>query len=183
MEITPAQEAVLRKVTEDFREAMKIRSSMSVRVAKRVTLILRLSMVSFSIVMVVLLLMLYAFTSKMDEMIVALNTMNEQFTSMSKDMTSMRASVHDMEGNIAYVPVITQNTQRMSYTVNIMRHEVENMKGTISSLNNRVFDITNEMDGITQQISELDPAVEYMGRDVNRMSGPMRLFNKFNPME
>lgn len=72
MEITKHQEERIRLATEDFRKGMEIRNSMNVRVAKRVTAILRIGMVSFGVMTLILLMMLYAFTSKMDEMIVAL---------------------------------------------------------------------------------------------------------------
>ena len=59
MEITAAQEESLRQATEEFRKGMSIRSTMNVRVASRVTAILRIGMVSFGVVTVILLLMLY----------------------------------------------------------------------------------------------------------------------------
>jgi len=90
MQITEDQEKLIRRATEDFIKAMDIRSATNVRVARRVTAILRIGMVSFGAVSLILLLMLYAFTSKMDEMIVALDTMNRQFSSMSGDMTLIR---------------------------------------------------------------------------------------------
>lgn len=183
MEITTDQEKMIRQATEDFKKAMEIRSSMNVRVAKRVTAILRVGMVSFGAVSLILLLMLYAFTSKMDEMIVVLDTMNVQFTSMSEDMTKMRATLNNMEHNISYVPAITKATIGISNTVGDMRTEVDGMKGTVASLNNEVYGITSNVSNMNLQIRSLDPAVQHIGRDVNRMSGPMRLFNDFNPFE
>lgn len=155
---------------------------MNVRVARRVTAILRIGMVSFGVVTLILLLMLYAFTSKMDEMIVALNTMNMQFSSMSEDMTLMKTTLYSMEHNISYVPAITRAIIDMRATVGDMRIEVDAMKRTIASLDHEVYGITNQVHGMTGQMNALDPAVQNMGRDVNRMSGPMRTFNIFNPL-
>lgn len=183
MEITIDQEERIRHAMQDFSRAMEIRSAMNLRVAKRVTAILRIGMVSFGVVTLILVLMLYAFTSKMDEMIVALNTMNGQFSSMSKDMTKMKMTLYNMEQNIAYVPVITLTTSNMSNTVGGMRAEVDGMKDIIAGLNFQVYGITDKMSNITGQMSALDPAVQHIGRDVNRMSGPMRLFNKFKPLD
>jgi len=183
MEITADQEALIRRVTEDFGKAMTLRSSMSVRVARRVTAILRIGMVSFGVVTLILLLMLYAFTSKMDEMIVALNTMSMQFSSMSEDMTKMRTTLYSMEHNISYVPAITLATSDIRNSVGVMRSEVNGMRGTVASLNDEVFSITNQVNNITLQMISLDPAVQHIGIDVNRMSGPMRTFNIFNPFD
>ena len=183
MEITVDQEERIRRATEDFRKAMEIRSSMNVRVAKRVTAILRIGMVSFGIMTLILLLMLFAFTSKMDEMIVALDTMNRQFSSMSGDMTKVKLTMYSMERNIAHVPAITQATSGINNSVGEMRAEVDVMKGTINSLNHGVNDLTTQVNSITLQIRSLDPAVQHISTDVKRMSGPIRLFNKFNPAD
>ena len=183
MEISTEQEERIRQATEDFSKAMDIRSATNVRVARRVTAILRIGMVSFGVVTLILLLMLYAFTSKMDEMIVALNTMNQQFSSMSEDMSMMTTTLYGMERNISYVPAITLATKDIRSIVGKMRVEVDGMKGTIANLNHGVYEITNQVSNMTSQISSLDPAVQHIGRDVNRMSGPMRLFNNLNPLD
>ncbi len=183
MEITVDQEERIRRATEDFRKAMEIRSSMNVRVAKRVTAILRIGMVSFGILTLILLLMLYAFTSKMDDMIVALDTMNSQFTSMSEDMSKVRSTMYIMERNIAYVPDITRATMGIGSSVAEMRTEVDSMQGTINSLNNELNGLTGQVTNITLQIRSLDPAVQHIGTDVNRITGPIRLFNDFNPFD
>lgn len=183
MEITTEQEARVRQATEDFRKAMEIRNAMSVRVAKRVTAILRIGMVSLGMVTIILMIMLYAFTSKMGEMIVALNTMNTQFSSMAQDMTAMKATLYDMEHNVAHVPAITTATADMTGTVGVMHRSVETMQHTIGRLNNEVHTTTGQVGNMAWQLRTLDPAVQHMGRDVNRMSGPMRMFNIINPFD
>ena len=182
MDASKDQQEQLHQALEDFRVAMKLRNAMNVRVAKRVTAVLRIGMVSFGVVAVILLLMLYAFTSKMGEMIVALDTMNREFTSMSQDMTTMRTTLSSMERNISHVPEITQATSDIAETVGEMRSEVTSMQGTIGNLDYEVGGITNKVSNMNWQLRTLDPAVQHMGHDVNRMSGPMRLFNIFNPL-
>ena len=183
MELTTDQEKMIQQAAQDFKAAMEIRGSMNVRVAKRVTAILRIGMVSFGVVTLILVFMLYAFTSKMADMIVVLDTMNTQFTSMSEDMKTMRVTISHMEDNISYVPAITQATIGISNTVGDMRGEIGVMEDTVSSLNNGVYGITSNVSNMNLQLRSLDPAVQHIGRDVYRMSGPMRLFNDFNPFD
>lgn len=183
MELTAQQLAQLQQAIDDFRKAMEIRSSINVRVAKRVTAILRIGMVSFGILTLILLMMLYAFTTKMVDMIDALDTMNIQFTSMSQDMTKVRKTMYTMEKNIAYVPVITQATTGIGSSVSEMRTEVDDMKGTIDNLDREINGLTGQVTNINWQIRTLDPAVQHIGVDVNRISGPLRLFNDFNPFD
>lgn len=183
MEISAQQEEWLRQATQDFRSAMETRSTMNVRVAKRVTAILRIGMVSFGLLTLILVLMLFAFTSKMDEMIVALNTMSGQFSSMSKDMTIMKTTLYSMESNVSYMPAITRATSDIRNNMGEMRTEVDDMNNTISSLNMEVLGITNQVSNMTLQMRSIDPAVQHMGRDVYRMSGPARMYKKFNPFD
>ncbi len=183
MEITLDQEERIRQATEDFKSGMEIRNSMNIRVAKRVTAILRIGMVSFGVTTLILLMMLYAFTSKMDEMIAALDTMNRQFTSMSKDMTTIRVSLYSMENDISYVPAITQSTIDINQTIGGMRNEVNDTKSTIAILNLDVSGITIQVNRMTWQMRSIDPAVRHMGRDVYRMSGPVRMINLMNPLD
>jgi hypothetical protein len=140
MVITTEQEARIRQATEDFHRAMEIRNAMSVRVAKRVTAILRIGMVSLGVVTIILMMMLYAFTSKMGDMIVALNTMNTEFSSMAQDMTTMKTTLYDMEHNVAHVPAITRATADMtgrmagmSHAVNSMGYDVNEMAEPVNS--------------------------------------------------
>lgn len=183
MELTADQEAEFRQAAKDFGNAMEIRTTMNLRVAKRVTAILRIGMVSFGVVALLLLSMLYAFTSKMDEMIVALNTMNHQFTSMSKDMSTLKLTIHNMERDMSHMPAITLATRDIRGTIGGMRVEIDGMQNTVANLNYEVHGITNQVSNITWQMSLLDPAVRHMGRDINRMSGPMRMFNNINPFD
>ena len=52
-----------------------------------------------------------------------------------------------------------------------MRIEVDDMQGVITSLDKEVYGITDQVNNITGQMQLLDPAVQHIGRDVNRMSG------------
>ena len=63
-----------------------------------------------------------------------------------------------------------------------MRTGVENLNSTIGNLDQQVSSITREVGAMNWQFRSLEPAVQHMGGDVNRMSCPMRLFNLFNLM-
>jgi hypothetical protein len=57
MEVTAEQQERIRRAMEDFSIAMEIGNSTSVRVARRVTAILRIGMVSFGVVALILVFM------------------------------------------------------------------------------------------------------------------------------
>lgn len=95
----------------------------------------------------------------------------------------MKTTLYSMEHNISYVPAITLATRDIRSTVGVMRVEVDGMKGIIANLNQDVYSITGQVNSMTWQMGSLDPAVQHIGRDVNRMSGPMRMFNNLNPLD
>ena len=183
MVLSKEEERQIRQAFADFNQAVAIRNRMNVRVAKRVTAILRTGMVSFGVITVILLLMLQAFNSRMDGMIVALHTMNNQFSDMSEDMEIMKQTMDTMNGSISYVPVIVTTTMDMQATVTGMRKEVGRMEKNVLNINQDIKSIGVELDQITRHVSSLDLSVRRIGGDVYRISGPMRMFNKFNPAD
>ena len=117
---------------------MEIRNAMSLRVAMRVTAILRIGMVSLGVVTLMLLLMLYAFTSKMD-------AMNVEFLSMPEDMSTMRTTLSDMEYNISHVSAITLATSDITGSVDGLRIEVANMNRAVNWMSNDVNEMAAPM--------------------------------------
>ena len=93
MKFTEQQHAEVRQAITDFRRGMEIRSSLNLRVAKRVTLMLRTGIVSMGLITIILLVMLIAFNNKLVEMSNVLDTMNQKFSSMSKDMGQMQTVI------------------------------------------------------------------------------------------
>ena len=85
-----------------------------------------------------------------------------------------------MESNISHVPAITKATGDISGSVGKMRTGVDNLKATIEYLNSEVHAITAQVGNMTWQFRSLDPAVQHMGNDVNRMSGPMRVITSYS---
>ena len=58
MDITENEAAQMRQAVVDFKKAMELRSELNLRVARRVTSILRVGMFSFAVVTVLLVVML-----------------------------------------------------------------------------------------------------------------------------
>jgi hypothetical protein len=55
------------------------------------------------------------------------------------------------------------------------------MSGRVSHLQNNMIGITRNVDQMTQTFRGLDGTVQNMGVDVNKMSGPSRMFNNMMP--
>jgi hypothetical protein len=55
------------------------------------------------------------------------------------------------------------------------------MSGWISHLENNLTGITGNMDQMTHTFRGVDGTVQNMGADINKMSGPSRMFNNMMP--
>ena len=142
---------------------------------------LRTGIVSMGLITVILLVMLIAFNNKLVEMSNVLDTMNQKFSSMSKDMGQMQAVIKHMDKNIAYLPGIVDETGTMSEIVHIMRGDIGVISSSVIKLQINVSDITGDMDHMTQTFRSLDGTVQHLGVDINKMSGPSRMFNNIMP--
>ncbi len=177
-----AEEArLIRETLDDFKVGMRLRGEINLRVARRVTLILRLGMVSVALFSLVMLFMLSAFSGQVKEMRGALMTMNNQFSSISQDMARIRNILVVMEGRVAEIDTLASHTSAIAGSM----LSVDRSMGLITD---DVAALRQEVDGITAQVQQmqgefrgLEPTVHGIGRDVHRMGGPMRLFNDLNP--
>lgn len=181
MELTDHQVQQLRQAAADFRRLMEIRSKLHLRVARRVTTILRVGMVSYGLIAVILVIMLLAFNQKLDNINSVLATMTGQFSSMSQDMTVLRGILHKMDEHVGNMNVVGDETAEMRRLVLKLNDQMDTMAATISSIDARMGGLTGQVGAMTANFRYLSPAVQGMGVDFNRMSGPMRMLNEMMP--
>jgi uncharacterized protein YoxC len=182
MSLTPEQHLAIRQAAADFKRSMEIRSSLNLRVARRVTAILRIGMISFAVIAVLMIAMIGAFTSKMGDMMVALDTMNRQFTSMAGNMRQMRHTMDTMNTHISLLPIIASETSLMTVTVGSLEGTVSTMSGEVGTINQGIGNITQDVGQMTGTFRVLEPTVQGIGRNVNQMSKPMKMFQQMMPM-
>ena len=181
MKLSEEQHDEIRQAVVDFRRGMEIRSGLNLRVAKRVTLMLRTGIVSMGAITVILLVMIMAFNNKLVEMSSVLDTMNQKFGSMSSDMGQMKVVLRHMDSNITYLPGIVEETGKMKEVVQMMRGDIGDISGSVSELQINLTDITGNVDHMTHTFRGLDNTMQHLGVDINKMSGPSKMFNKMMP--
>jgi len=181
VELTEEQHAGIRQAVADFRRGMEIRSSLNLRVAKRVTMLLRTGIVSMGVITMILLVMLMAFNNKLVEMSSVLDTMNQKFSSMSSDMGQMQTVITQMDKNITYLPGIVDETDTMKEVIQIMRGDIGDISGSVTNLQINLTGITSNVDHMTQTFRGLDNTMQHLGVDINKMSTPSRMFNNMMP--
>ena len=181
MELTEEQHIDIHQAVAYFRRGMEIRSGLNLRVAKRVTLILRISFISMGVFTVIMVGTLLAFNNKLVEMNYVLDTMNQKFGSMSEDMGKMQVVIKQIDRNITYLPGIVDETSAMKDVVQVMRGDIGAISGSVANLQINLTGITGNVDNMTQTFRGLDNTMQHLGVDINKMSGPSKMFNKMMP--
>jgi methyl-accepting chemotaxis protein len=181
MQLTEEQHTEICQVVADFRRGMEIRNNLNLRVARRVTLILRTGIISLGAITVILLVMLVAFNMKLVEMSAVLETMNQKFSSMSANMGKMQVVLKAMDKNVAYLPSIVEETGKMRGVVETLSGDIHTMSGQVSHLQSNITGITGNLDQMTRTFRVLDVTVHDMSVDIDKISKPSRFFNNMMP--
>ncbi|MEO5339138.1 MAG: hypothetical protein H7837_01275 [Magnetococcus sp. MYC-9] len=179
--LSPEQHTALRQAAAEFKQAMGVRSSLNLRVAMRVTAILRVGMISLGMVAIIFLFLLSVLTSKITFMIDVIDTMNKQFTSMSKDMDEMRKVIVRMDQYMATMPAIVQEVDTMKGSVATLNGHVDDIATRMQAIDKGLTNITQHVGNMTATFRVMDGSVHGIGQDVHRMSRPMKLFNSLSP--
>lgn len=171
----------VRQAVADFKRAMELRGELNLRVARRVTSILRAGMFSFGVIAVILVGMLIAFTSRVSDMIVVLDTMQVQFSAMSSDMRKMRTVIARMDQDLQTFPVVTGELSTMRNSVTQMNANLMSMTEKVTGVENKMRSITANVGHMNQSFRRLEPSVRGLGGNINNASEPMKNFNSFFP--
>lgn len=181
MNLTQEQHEALRQSVAHFRDAMDVRSRLNLRVAMRVTAILRVGMISLGVVAIIFLFLLFVLTSKITYMIDVIDTMNTQFTSMSKDMGEMRGVIVQMDQYMSTMPVIVQEVGAMQGSVSTLNGHISEIATRMQTIDKGLTRITQHVGNMTGTFRVMDGSVNRIDQDVHRMSRPMKLFNSLSP--
>lgn len=175
------QSELLRQAVADFRRAMELRGEVNLRVARRVTSILRIGMLSFAVISVIMVGMLFAFTSRVSDMIVVLDTMQTQFHSVSADMHEMGLAVHRMDSDMQGFPAVTSEMATMRANVSALNERLASITAKMAEAQDRMQTMTRNVGLMNDSFRALAPSVEAIGGDLDHAASPMRRANAFFP--
>ncbi|MBF0172185.1 MAG: hypothetical protein HQL83_01940 [Magnetococcales bacterium] len=173
---------LLHQAMADFKEAVRLRNALHIRVASRVTTLLRVGMVSLAVVAVVFFVLLWTVSSKLDMMINVMEVMNHRFTNMAKDMSVMRGMISGMEKNMASMPTIVDEVGSMQKNVAVMNPDIQQIAKQMQLIEKNLGGITQAVGHMTQTFSAMEFNVQEIDKGVNRTARPMKLFNQFSPL-
>ncbi len=166
-------ELTLKKVNH----AIELRNQMHIRVAQRVTSIIRVGMISIGGLIIAMFLLVALLLWKFQDMVNAMTTMNQHFSMMSDDMGKMREMILKMDQSMHPMPAITHNVQTMDQSVAAMNQNMDIIAAKMVNMDYTMQQMRTNVMRMTHTFGGMDQAVYGIGRDVNTMSQPMKDFN------
>jgi len=164
-----------------FSRIIRLRDRMNLRVAKRVTLLIRATFIGFGLVMGAFLFMVIVLSSQMSHITKTITTMNEHFTSMNNDMDHMLFAMKKMDENVATLPTTVKHMDVMYHHVHRMSKNMIVINADMGSMSKDMTRLARDVGDMKKSFGHLDASVWKMQKNVDHMSSPMRLFNRVNP--
>lgn len=174
-------EALVEESLQSFQHILKLRGDFSLRVAKRVTFLTRFVVLLFGAMTLFLFLMIYLMSERVNDLSVAIDTMNQHFATMTQDMAVINTAITHMDQDVASMPTMYKNLEGMRGSVGDMKLRIASMQNTMQSISGNMTAMNNNMQVMDSSFVQMDRLVANMRWDVNRLSAPARTFNWMNP--
>lgn len=171
----------LAEAIDDFMRAMELRRRANLRVAKRVTAILRIGMLSVAVFAALLAGMIWTFTDRTRVMTGVLGTMYTEFAGMAENMVQMRGTLGRIDQDMAAFTSVSGDMNRMRATISAIEDEVDVMAAEVGAMRHQVGQMAGHTIHMDQSFRLLAPAVSAIGATVARGSEPVKTFNRFFP--
>jgi hypothetical protein len=171
----------MARAVEDFRHAMQLRRAITLRVAKRVTALLRIGIFSVAFFAILLTVIIWIFTDRTQDMTAVLGTMQEQFAGMADNMDSMRTSLARIENDMAAFTIVSHEMNGMRATIAAIDDEVGRMGAQVGLIRQHVTLVGGHTVNMAQSFRLLTPAVSSIGARVAKGSEPSKTFNRVFP--
>ncbi|MBF0425666.1 MAG: hypothetical protein HQL66_07595 [Magnetococcales bacterium] len=170
------------EITGHFLEAMELRTGLVLNVARRVTVLMRATMLYFGLLGVLLSVIIHILTIQMGDLISTVEIINRHFTQMTRDMETMQHEVGAIGAKVHAMPVITSEVVKMQESMQRLGDNVESISGLMNGITRNLGEITGDVNRMSYTFQAMDHQVSGIGAGVNRMSGPMKMFNSIMPV-
>ena len=175
----PDDDELVRDAMRRMEHAIEVRNSMHLRIANRVTSLIRVGMISLGMIALAFLSLMLILSLKLETMITAMETMNKHFRAMSDEMATMKQKIIVMDTSVQSMPLIVAKVQEMDRSVNSMTQDMAILAERMNAMNGKISTVSANVARMTDTFVSMDQAVYGIGRDVNTMSAPMKDFNGF----
>lgn len=177
-----SDDEVIVDIQRRFNRILEQRSEMHLRVAKRVTAIIRVGIFSVGAVALGYAVLLYELMGHFDSTATILATMNKSFGVMTQDMGRVRQSIASMNQSVSVMPAIVQHVETISSSVDTMNQDVGRLYGEVGSLDGHMIGVAINVNRMNHTFGGMNHTVLGIGREVDTMSGPMKVYNGMRSM-
>lgn len=180
-EMTLSDPQLMEEIVRHFNQAMQQRSEMNARIARRVTLIIRIGMVTLALSAVALLLLIYVLSDKAESVVQSLDTMNSHIGEITRNMELMESNVQLFSGYTSGIPTIVNDIESMDRIMQNLGTDIHKVDSNIKIMHRDIYGLSREMSGMDHSFKVMSDSVSGVSRDVNQISQPMQTFNDFFP--
>ncbi|MBF0155121.1 MAG: hypothetical protein HQL64_15385 [Magnetococcales bacterium] len=170
------------EITGHFLEAMELRTGLVLNVARRVTILMRATMLYFGLLGVLLSVIIHILTIQMGDLISTVEIINRHFTQMTKDMGTMQREVSAIGAKVHTMPVITAEVVKMQESMQRLGTSAESISTLMNGITLNIGQINGDVSRMSYTFQAMDHEVSGIGMGVNRMSTPMKMFNSIMPV-
>jgi len=150
-------------------------------IERRFNMLYQTAAVALTIIVLSITLLVVVLSLQLPQMTTAMLEMNDKFSSVSKNMARMDRVIDEINSDMQSLPQIIGHVDRVNSSL-------LTMNGGVSMIGEDMVRIDNSIGGITLSVTDMRNSFYYMegnvggmGRDVNNLSQPMRIFNRMNP--
>ncbi len=174
----------------EFNKAMKRREALIVRIGTQTTQIIKFSMLGLGVVtvtvfalIVILLSDMGDITKRLDEVASYMKEINKNIIIVGKNVNGMtdsidlvKNSIDEMDKNVAFMPALNDSTTKISTEMIAINYSLNKMTAHIDSLTINIDEMGTNMAIMTHQVGGLNNSLGMMGRNVDRMAAPIKMF-------
>lgn len=148
----------------------------------RITTLYQVASITFAVIIFTLSFLVIILSTQVPGMTAAIENMNLRFGRIADNMVRMERTVLDMENYMSTLSEIIANVDHVHGSVADMTGDVGQMGEALAAIDSDLGRVSATVADMRDSFAVMEHRVREMGRDVNRMSQPMRLFNQFNPL-
>ena len=186
---TPDTLSALAQVVHDnretmtaFNQAMHERGELSLRIARRTTQILRVGVLGMLVINAILFFLVYTLSTRIGNMTDSvvtmsgkLNNIDSNFSSMTGSVQQMAESVNTMNTHMAGMRKDMTSLPVMTRSVNELNTHILGINGYMGGMYSTMYKLQQDTGQINYQLGIMNSQVGAMVKDVDTMSGPMKM--------
>jgi hypothetical protein len=124
---------------------------------------------------------LYSFYKESIVIIDTVDNLDMTVVNIAKNMKNISSSMSSINNDMAHLDDIYGDIASMSNRMYLMRNSLASVGNDIGVLNGTIYIMNQNVDGIDFYLRHMSDNMGYMGYNVQQISRPMGMFNRFLP--